>query len=233
MYNVYRVNLNFVKTNVVRIHDSDLLTVLLLSDRCREGEPIAHHKIPRKRRSCESSTRDRGSHHQRRAARAQRPVRTHEHVHRRHARHGARWNRPPCGGSHPLEVGNLDTTPPHAFPGLAANGSQPCPLRMGALSFYKYAKFDTISPMLDKKKKEKIIKEMRVHKTDTGSPEVQISLLTRKIKELSMHLKKHRKDKHSRRGLLGMVSKRRSHLKYLEKKSKKRYNTMAKVAKDK
>ena len=87
--------------------------------------------------------------------------------------------------------------------------------------------------MLNKQKKEKIIKGSQIHDTDTGSPEVQISLLSRKIKELTAHLRKHRKDKHSRRGLLGMVSKRRAHLKYLQKKDKKRYTTMSKKVKEK
>jgi len=82
--------------------------------------------------------------------------------------------------------------------------------------------------MLTKRKKGKAIKEAQVHKTDTGSPEVQVSLLTKKIDELAAHLKKHTKDKHSRRGLLQMVADRRTHLKYLEKKSKKRYDALLK-----
>jgi small subunit ribosomal protein S15 len=69
---------------------------------------------------------------------------------------------------------------------------------------------------------------VQVHDTDTGSPEVQISLLSKKIDELANHLKKHAKDKHSRRGLLGMVAERRAHMKYLEKKDKKRYATVVK-----
>ncbi len=82
--------------------------------------------------------------------------------------------------------------------------------------------------MLTQRKKAKIIKENQVHKIDTGSPEVQISLLTKKIEELASHLKKHTKDKHSRRGLLGMVADRRAHMKYLEKKDKKRYAVLVK-----
>jgi len=77
--------------------------------------------------------------------------------------------------------------------------------------------------MLTKQKKEKIIKDSRINKKDTGSPEVQISILSKRIDELAKHLKKNRKDKHSRRGLLGMVADRRKHLKYLEKKSPKRF----------
>ena len=82
--------------------------------------------------------------------------------------------------------------------------------------------------MLTKQKKTKTIKESAVHEKDTGSPEVQIALLSKKIDELTSHLKKHTKDKHSRRGLLQMVADRRSHLKYLEGKDKKRYNAILK-----
>ena len=82
--------------------------------------------------------------------------------------------------------------------------------------------------MLTKKKKEKSIKEAQVHDTDTGSPEVQISILTKRITELAKHLKKNNKDKHPRRGLLSMVAARRTHLKYLEKKDKKRYGSLIK-----
>ena len=82
--------------------------------------------------------------------------------------------------------------------------------------------------MLTKQKKAKTIKESGVHDTDTGSPEVQISLLSKKIDELTSHLKKHAKDTHSRRGLLQMVADRRSHLKYLEGKNKKRYGAIVK-----
>ena len=67
-----------------------------------------------------------------------------------------------------------------------------------------------------------------MHEKDTGSPEVQIALLSKRIEELASHLKKHLKDKHSRRGLLQMVADRRTHLKYLESKSKQRYNAVVK-----
>ncbi|MCC7004644.1 30S ribosomal protein S15, partial [Candidatus Nomurabacteria bacterium] len=63
---------------------------------------------------------------------------------------------------------------------------------------------------------------------DTGSPEVQIAILTRKIEELASHLKKHPKDNHSRRGLLSMVSERQKTMKYLQKKSAKRYSALTK-----
>lgn len=76
--------------------------------------------------------------------------------------------------------------------------------------------------MISKTKKNKLIKEVAVHDKDTGSPEVQISILTKRIEELSAHLKKNAKDNHSRRGLLGMVASRQAHMKYLEKKHPKR-----------
>jgi small subunit ribosomal protein S15 len=82
--------------------------------------------------------------------------------------------------------------------------------------------------MLTKRKKEKVIKEAAIHDVDTGSPEVQIAILSKKIEELTSHLKKHLKDKHSRRGLLQMVADRRTHLKYLENSDKKRYNAILK-----
>lgn len=82
--------------------------------------------------------------------------------------------------------------------------------------------------MLTKRKKEKTIKEVGIHDKDTGSPEVQIAILTKRIDELTGHLKKHVKDKHSRRGLLQMVADRRTHLKYLETNDKKRYSAIVK-----
>lgn len=82
--------------------------------------------------------------------------------------------------------------------------------------------------MLTKTKKTKVIKEARIHDTDTGSPEVQISILSKQIDELASHLKKHPKDKHSRRGLLGMVATRAKHMKYLAKKDPKRHAALAK-----
>ncbi|KKQ83459.1 MAG: 30S ribosomal protein S15 [Parcubacteria group bacterium GW2011_GWB1_38_8] len=76
--------------------------------------------------------------------------------------------------------------------------------------------------MISKTKKQKLIKEVAVHENDTGSPEVQISILTKRIEELAKHLKTHGKDNHSRRGLLSMVAGRQAHMKYLEKRSPKR-----------
>ena len=72
---------------------------------------------------------------------------------------------------------------------------------------------------LTKRKKTTAIKAKQRHDTDTGSPEVQVSLLTKAIDELSRHLKRHRKDKHSRRGLLAMVARRKNHLDYLKRKN--------------
>lgn len=77
--------------------------------------------------------------------------------------------------------------------------------------------------MLNKDKKGKIIKKFRTHETDTGSPQVQIAILTEEIKELTGHLKTHRKDFSSRRGLLKKVAERRRLLKYLEREDAKVY----------
>ena len=74
-----------------------------------------------------------------------------------------------------------------------------------------------------KEKKTQIIKTSRLHDADTGSPEVQVALLTEKITKLSDHLKLHKKDNHSRRGLLQMVNKRRRLLAYLKRKDEDRY----------
>ena len=82
--------------------------------------------------------------------------------------------------------------------------------------------------MLKKDQKEKIIKKYKSHKTDTGGSEIQVALLTAEIKRLSDHLKDHPKDNSSRRGLLKMVVKRKRHLNYLEKESKRKYNTLVK-----
>jgi small subunit ribosomal protein S15 len=68
--------------------------------------------------------------------------------------------------------------------------------------------------MLSKRKKQNVIKSSRRHDTDTGSVEVQIAILTKRIEDLSKHLKTHKKDKHSRRGLLKLVSERRKLMNY-------------------
>jgi len=77
--------------------------------------------------------------------------------------------------------------------------------------------------MLTAEEKKKILKKFGVHEKDTGSPEVQIALLTDRIKDLSEHLKKHKKDFSSRRGLLQMINKRRRLLLYLRKRDEERY----------
>lgn len=79
---------------------------------------------------------------------------------------------------------------------------------------------------LDKEKKAAIIQEHRSHETDTGSPEVQIAMLTDRINYLTEHLKMHKKDHHSRRGLLKMVGKRRNLLNYVKKKDFDRYRAI-------
>lgn len=82
--------------------------------------------------------------------------------------------------------------------------------------------------MLTARKKATAIKNVQIHDTDTGSPEVQVSLLSKKITELTNHLKVHKKDNHSRRGLIQMVADRRTQLKYLEGANKTRYNAVIK-----
>ncbi len=78
--------------------------------------------------------------------------------------------------------------------------------------------------MLTKKEKDAIIKKFQVHKDDTGSTEVQVAILTKEIDQVSEHLKLHRKDNHSRRGLLKMVGNRRRLLRYLKGEDEKRYD---------
>jgi len=80
-----------------------------------------------------------------------------------------------------------------------------------------------LKPMITKDQKTTVISDNRTHETDTGSPEVQIAILTERISHLTEHLKIHKKDNHSRRGLLKMVGKRRSLLDYLAKKDVERY----------
>ena len=80
---------------------------------------------------------------------------------------------------------------------------------------------------MTKERKQELINTYKRDEKDTGSPEVQIALLTERISELTEHLKVHQKDNHSRRGLLKMVGKRRNLLKYLEKKDIERYRDIA------
>ncbi len=82
--------------------------------------------------------------------------------------------------------------------------------------------------MLTPQEKAKIIEKFQRFKGDTGSPEVQIAILTEEIKRLLEHLKKHPKDLHSKRGLIKMVAKRRKLLRYLKEESTRRYNALIK-----
>jgi small subunit ribosomal protein S15 len=82
--------------------------------------------------------------------------------------------------------------------------------------------------MLKKEEKEKIIKKFQTHKTDSGSAEVQIALLTEEINKLSEHLKKHKKDLHSKRGLLRKVMKRKRFINYLKEKDPQKYKEIIK-----
>ena len=80
--------------------------------------------------------------------------------------------------------------------------------------------------MITKTEKTAVIEANKTHEGDTGSPEVQIAILTERIRQLTEHLKVHKKDNHSRRGLLKMVGQRRSMLAYLQKKDINRYRAL-------
>jgi small subunit ribosomal protein S15 len=79
---------------------------------------------------------------------------------------------------------------------------------------------------LTQERKQQLIQEHKTHESDTGSPEVQIAILTENIENLTNHLREHKKDHHSRRGLLKMVGKRRKLLNYLKKKDLNRYTAL-------
>jgi small subunit ribosomal protein S15 len=81
---------------------------------------------------------------------------------------------------------------------------------------------------LAEEQKSQVIAQYKVHKSDSGSPEVQVALLSRRILQLTEHLKSHKKDHHSERGLLTMVSRRRRLLKYLKDRSPERYKALIK-----
>lgn len=83
-----------------------------------------------------------------------------------------------------------------------------------------------MSVAISQERKQQIIEEHKTHENDTGSPEVQIALLTENIQNLTEHLRQHKKDHHSRRGLLKMVGQRRSLLAYLKKKDVRRYSNL-------
>jgi len=80
--------------------------------------------------------------------------------------------------------------------------------------------------MIDQDKKNTIVKEYQVHDKDTGSSKVQVAILTERINELTEHFKGHKKDHHSRRGLLKMVGKRRRHLDYIKERSFDEYQSL-------
>ncbi len=82
--------------------------------------------------------------------------------------------------------------------------------------------------MLKNDIKQKVITDHQAHKKDTGSPEVQVGIFTKQIQELTKHLQSHKKDEHSRRGLLKMVGKRRRLLDYLSKNDADRYRLLIK-----
>lgn len=84
---------------------------------------------------------------------------------------------------------------------------------------------------MQKDDKKAVIKKHQTHDKDTGSPQVQVAILTKKIDSLSEHLKTHKKDKHSRRGLIGMVGKRRKLLRYLQMQSAAAYAEVIKALK--
>lgn len=92
--------------------------------------------------------------------------------------------------------------------------------------FLKFRTKDTYG--ISKRRKKDIIKKFAREKGDTGSPEVQIALLSMQIEKLVSHLKEHKKDVHSRRGLLSMVAKRRRLLSYLQKRDEERYKILIK-----
>lgn len=80
--------------------------------------------------------------------------------------------------------------------------------------------------MIDKEKKQQLVEEYKQHNADTGSTEVQVAILTSRIRELTEHMKVHKRDYHSRRGLLIMVGKRRKLLQYLKSRDFARYQNL-------
>lgn len=97
---------------------------------------------------------------------------------------------------------------------------------MGGGCFFSYSVYYFVMSKVEERKLD-IIKKYKLHDKDTGSPEVQIAIFTEKIEELSKHLKGNKKDNHSRRGLLGMVSKRKRLLGYLKREDEKRYRSIS------
>ena len=107
-------------------------------------------------------------------------------------------------------------------------------IKRKALESYNASDFNLINEtrkMIKKDKKKKIIEKFKTHKEDTGSSEVQVAVLTERIKELTEHLKVNKKDNHSRRGLLQMVAKRKKLLKDIRNNSEERFGKIAKSLK--
>jgi len=104
---------------------------------------------------------------------------------------------------------------------LASPTATPAAARLAEHIFERWNK-----PMMQKDQKTAIIEANRTHENDTGSPEVQIAILTERINQLTEHLKVHAQDNHSRRGLYKMIGKRRSLLDYLAKKDIERYRAL-------
>ncbi len=85
---------------------------------------------------------------------------------------------------------------------------------------------EVVAEVQTKERKQELVSEFARHDSDTGSPEVQIALLTDRIKQLTDHLREHKHDYHTRRGLLKLVGRRRRHLRYLSKRDVERYHTV-------
>lgn len=120
----------------------------------------------------------------------------------------------------------------HSLPtALGASPDGPCGRMKGVSPFpllCAWKIINEVKAMLLKEEKNVVIADNRLHETDTGSPEVQIAILTKRINDLTGHLKTHKKDHHSRRGLLKMVGHRRNLLNYLMKKDIERYRAIIK-----
>ena len=100
--------------------------------------------------------------------------------------------------------------------------------RVGGLEMSVLLTDKDVLKMLTQRKKQNIIKKHQSHETDTGSAQVQIALTSKRIDELAAHLKKHPKDDHSRRGLLGMVNRRRKFLRFLSEAAPNKYKKLIK-----
>jgi len=104
-------------------------------------------------------------------------------------------------------------------------------LVLGMAALTRISVIERIYMPLTKNQKERIIKKYRVHKTDTGSPEVQIAILTAEIKQLTGHMKKHKQDYSSRLGLIKKVQERKKLLNYLERENESSFKKLVKTLK--